>query len=125
MVYGVGVAAKSSLQRSYPQNLGDKGLTGSFWDFLLFLYRIAILAQKGPLLFFWFSPRIFFLDFFLRKTVKNGGHAALRVSCACSSITIVRRGRVILRITEIRGQRSGQAEGVLSRWAVDVTENAA
>jgi hypothetical protein len=47
----VGVAANYSLQMSYPQKLGNKGLTGVFWRFLLFLYRIVIFRNKEPLHF--------------------------------------------------------------------------
>jgi hypothetical protein len=43
MVYGVGVAAKSSFQRSSPQNLGSKGLMGilgNVREFSHFLNRL-------------------------------------------------------------------------------------
>jgi hypothetical protein len=59
VVYWVGVTAKSSFQRSSPQNLGSKGLTGFFLHFSLFLYRIAIRGDEE--LF------IFSLDFLLEK----------------------------------------------------------
>jgi hypothetical protein len=57
--YGVGVAAKYSLQRSSPQNLGSKGLTGVFWLFFLILYRIAIRSNE--------DLRIFSLEFPLKN----------------------------------------------------------
>jgi hypothetical protein len=64
MAYGVGDAAKSSLQRSYPQNPGNKGLTGVFGFFLSFSYRIAILADKEALHFSF--------EFFLEKRRRMG-----------------------------------------------------
>jgi hypothetical protein len=59
MVYGVGVAAKSSFQRSSPQNLGSKGLTGIFDSFSVFLYHIARSADEEALHFSLDFPRHF------------------------------------------------------------------
>jgi hypothetical protein len=84
MVYMVGVAAKSSLQMTSPQNLGSKGLTGVFWIFLLFSYRIVRLATRKLCIFPRFSFEFFldfFLDFFLEK--RWGFPAPLRFSRGC------------------------------------------
>jgi hypothetical protein len=70
-----GVAAKSSLQRSSPQNIGSKGLTGDFWHFSPFLYRNAIRGDEElrilPLDFLSAFPR-FFLDIFLEEPRRIG-----------------------------------------------------
>jgi hypothetical protein len=53
------VAAKYSLQRSSPQNLGIKGLAGVFWRFSPFSYRIAIRGNEGLCVFHRISSSFF------------------------------------------------------------------
>jgi hypothetical protein len=73
MVYMVGVAAKSSFHMSYPQNLGRKGLTGVFWLFSPFSYRIVRLGNDGLRIYF-----LDFLEFSLPKTAKKGATGGRR-----------------------------------------------
>jgi hypothetical protein len=65
MVYRAGAAAKYSLQMSYPQNLGNKGLTGVFGLFSPFMYRIAIRGNEGLCVFHRISS-----SFFPRKDMR-------------------------------------------------------
>jgi hypothetical protein len=114
MGYGGGVAAKYSFQKSSPQNLGNKGLTGvfcSFWSFFLTLEEIGFLEKrdKGPGLKARFSAPFIQRAEALCSLRKRSPLDAFTSARSCWELlhgTIVRRGMVIICKAGIRGQGS-------------------
>jgi hypothetical protein len=109
VIYEVGVSAKSSLQMTYTQNLGSKGLTGVFWRLSPISCHIAIRGNEELCIFPLNFPSIFPL-----KATKNRSSDGRRrmVFALVPPITIVSRGRVMICKTGVRDQGSEKARGV-------------